>query len=161
MIHRRHTIAIYVAALIAVCDQLSKWWIENVMMQPPHNVPVTSFFNLVLWWNKGVTFGLLDRYAPGYIHYFLIATTVIILALLLRWLWRTHSTVVAIGLGLIMGGAIGNVIDRLRFGAVADFLDFYVRIYGKEQHWPAFNLADSAIVLGVMLLLLDGLVRGR
>ena len=89
--------------------------------------------------------------------YFLTAVAAVILFLLGRWLWRTTSALVAIGLGAIMGGAIGNVIDRLRFGAVVDFLDFHYEHY----HWYAFNIADAAIVTGVCLLLLDSLVRGR
>ena len=88
---------------------------------------------------------------------FLIGVAVIILFLLGRWLWRTSSTTVALALGGIMGGAVGNVIDRVRYGAVVDFLDFYYRNY----HWYAFNVADAAIVTGVALLLIDGMVRGK
>ncbi len=155
--HHRFTIASYLMVFVALCDQLSKWWLLDKVMQPPQTVPVTPFLNLVLVWNKGVTFGLLNRFDHQYISYFLVAVAAVILFLLGRWLWRTSSTPVAIGLGAIMGGAIGNVIDRLRHGAVVDFLDFYYRDY----HWYAFNLADAAIVTGVALLLIDGMVKGK
>jgi len=154
---RRFTIAVYLLALVALCDQLSKWWVFTQVMQPPRIVPVTSFFNLTLTWNKGVTFGLLNQNTFQLMRYLLVAVAAVILFLLGRWLWRTSSTLVAVGLGAVMGGAIGNVIDRVRFGAVMDFLDFYYRDY----HWYAFNIADAAIVTGVGLLVLDNLVRPR
>jgi signal peptidase II len=155
--HRRFTVALYLGALVVLCDQLSKWWLLNVAMQPPHKMPVTSFLNLVLVWNKGVTFGLLNKLDHHLMSYFLVAVAAVIIFFLGRWLWRTSSFMVAVGLGAVMGGAIGNVLDRLRFGAVVDFLDFYYQDY----HWFAFNIADAAIVTGVGLLLLDSLVRGK
>ncbi len=156
--HTRHiSAATYLAAAIGLCDQFSKWWIINQVLQASHSVYVTPFFNIVLVWNKGVTFGLFNHGYSRYLPYFFVGIASIILFLLLRWLWHTTSMLVALALGLVIGGAIGNVIDRLRYGAVADFLDFHA--YG--YHWPSFNLADSAIVLGVGLLLLDSLVRGR
>ncbi len=157
IIHRRFNIAIYLLALITMCDQLSKWWVLNEAMRPPHTMPVTSFLNIVLVWNKGVTFGFFSHFDHHLMAYFLIAVAAIILFLLGRWLWRTSSTLVAVALGAVMGGAIGNVIDRIRYGAVVDFLDFYYQNY----HWYAFNIADAAIVTGVGLLLLDSLVRGK
>lgn len=157
MIHPRFSFAVYLVAFVALFDQLTKWYLLKYVMHEPRLVEVTPFFNLVLVWNKGVTFGLLSRFGPQVMPWFLVGLAAVILFLLGRWLWRTHSTVVAAGLGLVMGGAIGNVIDRIRFGAVADFLDFHLNTY----HWYAFNIADSAIVMGVALLLLDGLIRGR
>lgn len=156
-ISRHVNIASYLIALVLVSDQMTKWWILNEFMQAEQVVPVSPFFNLVLVWNKGVTFGLLSRYAPDVMPWVLTGTAVLITGLLVRWLLRTSSTLVALGLGAVIGGAVGNIIDRLRYGAVVDFLDFHYRGY----HWPAFNIADSAIVLGVGLLLLDSLVRGR
>jgi signal peptidase II len=153
----RITMASYLMALILLCDQLSKWWILSVAMRPPRVTPITSFLNFVLVWNKGVTFGLLNRFAHNSMPWILIGVALLILVLLGRWLLRTSSTIVALGLGAIMGGAIGNVIDRVRYGAVVDFLDFYYHNY----HWYAFNVADAAIVTGVTVLLLDSLVRGR
>ena len=157
MIQRRAMSALYILALVAVADQLSKWWIVNVRMLPPRIIPVTPFLNYVLVWNKGVTFGLMNKLDHRVMPWVLSAVALVVLFLLGRWLWRTSSTMVAVALGAVMGGAIGNLVDRVRFGAVVDFLDFYYRDY----HWYAFNVADAAIVTGVGLLLLDSLVRAR
>lgn len=156
-IPRHVTQAAYIGVLIALIDQLSKWWLLEKIMQPPHAEAVTPFLNLVLVHNKGVTFGLLNTIDRHILPYLLTGVALVILFFLGRWLWRTHSAVVATALGLVMGGAIGNMIDRLRYGAVVDFLDFYYRDY----HWYAFNAADAAIVTGVSLLLLDSLIRAR
>jgi signal peptidase II len=157
MIHRRMAIGLYVLAFIGLSDQLSKWLILDRMGDVQHTISVTSFLNFVLVWNKGVTFGIMNHGGQHYMPYVLIAVAAVILFLLGRWLWRTDSTLVAVALGAIMGGAVGNVVDRVRYGAVADFLDFYYQNY----HWYAFNVADAAIVTGVALLLLDGMVRGK
>jgi len=117
---------------------------------------VTPFLNLVLVWNPGVSFGLLAGLGdarPG----LLVAVTVAIAALLAVWLWREERRLPRTALVLVLAGAVGNLIDRVRFGAVVDFLDFHWAGY----HWPAFNVADSAIVIGAGLLLLDGLVPRR
>lgn len=158
MSSRRHvTLAAYLGSFIALSDQLSKWWLVNTVMRPPHVEAVTPFLNLVLVHNKGVTFGLLNTIDRQFMPYLLGAVAAVILFFLGRWLWRTQSMPVAIGLGAVMGGAVGNLVDRMRYGAVIDFLDFYYRDY----HWYAFNIADAAIVTGVSLLLLDSLVRAR
>jgi signal peptidase II len=157
MVNRRVTIGIYMLALVGLLDQLSKWFVLDKLGDGRGKIVLTPFLNIVLIWNKGVTFGILNRSDHRYMSYFLIAVAALILFLLGRWLVRTHSTPVAVALGAIMGGAIGNVIDRVRYGAVADFLDFYYRDY----HWYAFNIADAAIVSGVALLLIDGMVRGK
>jgi signal peptidase II len=155
--HKRHSMAIYLATFVVLADQMSKWWVMHQIVPPPEGISVTDFLNLVIVKNRGVTFGLLSRFDPHWMSYALIGLAAMILFLLGRWLWRTSSTLVAVALGLIMGGAIGNIIDRFRFGAVVDFLDFHLAGY----HWYSFNLADSAIVTGVGLLFLDGLIRGR
>lgn len=157
MNHRRFMTGIYLLTVVMVCDQLTKWWIVNEIMKPPHTVWVTSFLNFVLVWNKGITFGLLNQFDHEITKWLLIGVASIILFLLGRWLSRTHSLPVTLALGSVMGGAVSNVIDRLRFGAVVDFLDFYYRDY----HWYAFNIADAAIFTGLSLLILDSLVRGR
>jgi signal peptidase II len=161
MTHRRFTIAIYLIVLISLVDQLSKWMLIHYVLPEPGVLPVNSVFNLVLVENRGVTFGLFNHLNPAWAPYLLLAVAAVILFLLGRWLWRTTSMTVAVALGFIIGGALGNIIDRVRLGAVVDFLDFYVSLGGRDHHWPAFNLADSAIVTGVGLLLLDGLVRKR
>jgi len=141
-----------VAAAVIIVDQISKWWILGFVMQPPQVIPLTPFFNLVLGWNRGISFGFLD--SGGWLSaWFLPLAAVAISAVLAVWLYRVRHLRAAVGIGLIIGGAMGNLIDRLQFGAVADFLDFYA--WGT--HWPAFNLADSAITIGAAVLILDSL----
>lgn len=147
--------SLLVVAMI-VLDQLSKWWILSVVMQPPKRIPVTGFFDLVLVMNRGVSFGMLGG-APVWVTAALIVFAVLLAVALSIWMWRAQNMLLALSLGLVVGGAIGNVIDRVRFGAVVDFLDFYVGSY----HWPAFNVADSAITVGVILLILDSLKSGH
>lgn len=147
------TFGIYLAAFVALADQGSKWWLINYVMTPPRVVPVTPFLNFVLSLNKGITFGLFNH--GQHTPYVFIGAAVIILLLLLNWLIHATSMLIGTGLGLVMGGAIGNIIDRVNYGGVVDFLDFHAFGY----HWYAFNIADSAIVGGVALLLLENLVR--
>ena len=151
MMTRPPAFGLLVALAILVADQISKLFFLDLMQQNPAGIVVTPFFNLVMVWNTGVSFGLFQE-DSSFRSWTLIAVALAVLVWLGVWLWRCHSGLVAAALGLIIGGAIGNVIDRYRFGAVFDFLDFHA--FG--QHWPAFNLADSAIVVGVGLLLLDG-----
>jgi signal peptidase II len=152
-------------ALVVAADQLSKSWIVAFFDagrsdgSPALGVPqrvVTPFFNLVLTWNRGMSFGLFNKDAAWNAALFSALAVVIVTALLI-WLWRTESALVAAGIGLVAGGAIGNVIDRLRLGAVTDFLDFH---WG-DWHFATFNLADSGISLGVALLLIDALLNRR
>ncbi|HSV30291.1 MAG TPA: signal peptidase II [Candidatus Omnitrophota bacterium] len=149
------------AAAIMVADQASKAWIielmrpEGVWEVPFHSatrIEVTPFFNLVMAWNRGVSFGIFNNGG----QWNAILLTVLALAIsvgLVAWMRKATNKWVALALGGIVGGAIGNVIDRIRFGAVADFLDVHVMGY----HWPAFNLADSAITVGAVVLILDSL----
>jgi signal peptidase II len=117
---------------------------------------VTSFFNLSLTYNRGISFGLFNGGAGMGALVFSLAAAAIV-AVLIYWLSRVSSPFLAVAIGLIIGGAMGNVIDRLRLGAVVDFLDFHL----GAAHWPAFNLADSAICIGVAAMLLDGLLLRR
>lgn len=146
-----------VAALVIALDQLSKWWIVADVVNPLRILEITPFFNVVLVRNRGASFGMLGgggEWAPWLL-------TLVALAIgvgLAIWMLRARHVWVVVALGMIVGGAAGNVIDRLRFGAVTDFLDFH---WG-DLHWPAFNLADSAISVGVTILLADALIgRGR
>lgn len=141
-----------VALLVLVLDQLSKAWLLGVLDTNPGGLEITPFFNLVMVWNSGVSFGLFGEDSESR-RWLLITVTLTITAILVVWLWRRPAPLVALALGAVIGGAVGNVIDRLRFGAVADFLDFHA--FG--WHWPAFNVADSAIVVGVALMLVDSL----
>lgn len=142
-----------VLAIVAVAlDQGSKGWILHDVMIPPRVIEITSNFNLVLGWNRGVSFGLFNQdstYGP----YILTAVALAIVIGLSIWLWKSTTHWSAIALGLVIGGAIGNVIDRIQYGAVVDFLDFHAFGY----HWPAFNVADSAICVGAVLLILESL----
>ena len=120
-----------------------------------HQQAVTSFLDLVLTCNRGVSFGMFNQ--PRRQLADLYGAAAVIVIVLTLWLARVRTGFLAIAIGLIIGGAIGNVIDRLRFGAVIDFLYFHA----GSWYWPAFNLADSAICLGVAAMLLDGLLLRR
>jgi len=145
-----------IAAAIVVADQLAKWAVLG-SFAPGERRVLTGFFNLVLVLNKGAAFSFLAD-APGWqtplLVVFSLVAAVIVSALLLRSPARAMSCA---GLALILGGALGNVIDRLRFGQVVDFLDFHA----LGWHWPAFNLADSAITVGAALLILEGVFHGK
>ncbi len=146
-----------IAAVVVVLDQVSKAWILNVLRLPDRAaVRVLPFFDLNMVWNKGVSFGLLraDTASGRWILVLFALAVVVALAIWARTIARPLT---AASLGLVIGGAVGNnLIDRVRFGAVADFLDFHV------LHFPwVFNLADSAISVGVALLLLDSFVRQK
>jgi signal peptidase II len=144
------------AALVIVLDQLLKWWIRTVVMDPPREIEVTSFFNLVMAWNRGISFSLFrSDWAAG--PYVWAGLAVVVAIALGWWLGRVRHTLAAVALGLVIGGALGNAIDRLRLGAVADFLDFH----WQGWHWPAFNLADSAISIGIVFLVAPGLFAAR
>ena len=138
--------------LALFADQLSKAW-ALAALWPPYGegIAVLPVLNLRLGFNTGVTFGMFRESAAEAV-WLLVGIKLAIVAFLLTWLRRTRSRAEAVALGLVMGGALGNVLDRLRIGAVVDFLDAH---YGG-WHWPTFNLADAAIVSGVALLLLAG-----
>ena len=123
---------------------------------PGSRESVTSFFNLALTYNRGMSFGLFND-GPGLSALFFSLVAAVIVAVLVYWLRRVANLFLAVAIGLIIGGAVGNVIDRIRLGAVVDFLDFHIGYW----HWPAFNLADSAICIGVTAMLLDGLLLRR
>jgi signal peptidase II len=147
-------LGIILIVAIIVADQVSKAVVMSVLEQHPYGIPVLPVFSLVAAWNKGVSFSQLRFLPPEVLSGFAILVSVG----LIYWLSRVETRVIAFGIGFVAGGALGNVIDRLRFEAVFDFLDFYVRAGGgREYHWPAFNLADSSIFVGVVLLLFDGL----
>ena len=144
------------AALVVLIDQLTKIVIERSFSFGEVR-PITSFFNLVLTYNKGAAFSFLAN-AGGWQDEFLTAVG-IGASLFIVYLLARHGTqkLFSLALALILGGAIGNVIDRIAYGHVIDFLDFHV----AGWHWPAFNVADSAIVGGAALLILDELLRVR
>ena len=144
-----------IAALWFTIDQGTKWWILKHIMDPPRVIPVTAFFNLVLGWNRGISFGMLSGFALA--PWILAVLALVVTVVLLVWLRRTSNWVICVGLGLVVGGALSNAVDRLRHGAVTDFLDFHL----DDWHWPAFNLADVGIVIGVTALALDAFATER
>ena len=141
---------LFVVVLIAI-DQVSKRIMLDLVFDPPAIIYVTSFFNLVPVWNRGISFGLFGGAETS--RWILVVLALAIVALLLVWLLRAGQGVVRFALLLVIGGALGNVIDRIVYGAVVDFID----IHGFGWHWPAFNVADMAIVVGTAMLLYDGL----
>ena len=144
------------AALVTlVADQASKLWLLNVFdLARRGAVSVTPFFDLVLAWNIGISFGWLQNDGQA-AQMALMAVKVLAVVALAIWMARSHTLLATIALGLIIGGAIGNGIDRLAYGAVVDFALFHVEIGGNTYNWYVFNLADVAIVVGVAALLYD------
>jgi signal peptidase II len=139
------------SAAVVVADQLVKWAILN-HFAPGEQRQVTAFFNLVLVFNRGAAFSFLAE-AGGWqsplLTVFALAAAAVVSVFILR---NPQKKMFCLGLALILGGALGNVIDRLRFGSVVDFVD----LYAFGWHWPAFNVADSAITLGAALLIFEG-----
>lgn len=143
---------LFVAGVVLALDQATKlmvlWWLD-----PWQPVAVTPFLNLRVVWNPGVSFGMLGGAGPVLLTLLALA----IVTALVVWMARTDRGLVGLALGLVTGGAIGNVVDRARFGAVLDFLDFHAFGY----HWPAFNVADAAITIGAALIVADSLLGQR
>ena len=150
-------LGLLIALAVLAADQAAKWAALALLAPPAAPIAVTPFFNLVLVWNRGVSFGMFGGQDAAYLPWVFVALALAIVAFLLTWLRRAPDGLTATALGLVIGGALGNVVDRLRFGAVVDFLDFHVAGY----HWPAFNLADAAICVGAGLLLVSGLFVPR
>ena len=143
---RLRAIGLTIAAIILILDQ----WTKFIILEQPDltgysSIEVTSFFNIVLVLNRGVSFGM---FAGQNQPLLLIGISGVIITILFIWLWRNSSLATALSIGSIIGGAIGNVIDRVRYGAVVDFLDFHI----AGLHWPAFNIADSFVFIGVVVL---------
>jgi signal peptidase II len=174
----RPVLFLLLAFLIIGADQISKWYVmEHVLRptvpvaedtnappiaidfvewykQPPNPLPPTELvmhpnFNLVSVWNHGISFGMFNK-ASDNGPMILVGLSVLISLFFVVWLFRGPDTMQCIGIIFVIGGALGNVVDRLRFGAVFDFLDFHAFDY----HWPAFNIADSGIVMGVAVLVI-------
>lgn len=144
------------AALVTlVADQASKLWLLNVFdLAHRGAVRVTPFFDLVLAWNIGISFGWLQHDSQA-AQLALLAVKALAVVALAIWMVRSHTRLATVALGLIIGGAIGNGIDRLLYGAVVDFALFHIELGGRTYNWYVFNLADVAIVAGVAALLYD------
>jgi signal peptidase II len=136
--------------LVVIADQATKLWALSALFDPPRRVPILPFLDFVPVWNRGVSFGLLSS-SSEWGPWALSGFAVLVCVFMGIWLARATGWPLILGLGAVIGGAVGNVIDRVLYGAVVDFIDVH---YGG-LHWPAFNIADSAITLGVGLLLLD------
>ena len=151
--HARLGLTIAIAA--AVIDQITKLWMLFAFELGSRGiVTLTPFLDLVLTWNTGISYGLF-RQEGALGQWALLALTAIAVALLWIWLSRSATRLTAVALGLIIGGAIGNAIDRMAYGAVADFVLFHVTTASFSFKWYVFNVADAAIVAGVIGLLYE------
>jgi signal peptidase II len=153
---------VLLALVVILADQISKWWIVEKIMRPegvvgtpfftPERIEILPVFNLVMAWNRGVSFGMFNN--DGQWNALILSVLSVAVSVgLLIWLRKAENRLVALSIGSIIGGALGNVVDRVRWGAVADFVDLHVLGY----HWPAFNVADSAICVGATLMVLESL----
>jgi signal peptidase II len=148
-------LGVVAAAIVLVLDQASKFWLVRVFdIAHRGAVKVTPFFDLVLAWNQGISFGWFQNDGPM-AQIVLLAIKAVAVVILAVWMARSHTLLATIALGLIIGGAVGNGIDRFAYGAVVDFALFHVQIGENTFNWYVFNLADVAIVAGVTALLYD------
>lgn len=152
MIFSKRSTALLVLFLVVLVDQATKWWILGVIMPLQAIIPISNFFNLALVMNTGVSFGIFGG-GDWWVRWVLVICASVLTVGLFFWMVKTKERPLSFGLAFIIGGAVGNLIDRIRFGAVIDFLDFHY----QGWHWPAFNIADSAITLGVAIILIDSL----
>ncbi len=144
------------ALVVTVLDQASKHILKSALTDSAGITVIPGFFDLVVVWNRGVSFGMLG--GEGALPPWLLSLVAVVISIVLfLWLRRVVLRWTAVAIGLVIGGAVGNVIDRALWGAVFDFADFHV----GGWHWPAFNVADAAIVLGVAALLAESVFRPR
>lgn len=148
MINRPPLKYILIPLLIILADQLSKLWAASHLAFAP--ICLLPIFDFTLVHNTGISFGLFNHNASGPIILILISLAIVIF--FGTWLRRIDQPALIIAIGAVIGGALGNVIDRVRLGYVVDFIDFHL----KDWHYPAFNIADLAIVLGIAFIVLDG-----
>jgi lipoprotein signal peptidase len=154
-------LGVVAALLVLVADQASKWWVLNMLDLPElHQVVLLPVLNLTMVWNRGVTFGLLNGLG-SWGHVILAGVALAVVVALGFWLRRAENRIVAIAIGSIAGGAVGNVIDRVRFGGVVDFIHAHVDTPWGDVSWYVFNVADAAIVCGVGVLILESVLSKR
>ncbi|WKJ90421.1 signal peptidase II [Methylomonas montana] len=148
---------LWISAVTLVLDQASKLAVDG-SMQLFESIPLIPYFNLTYVHNTGAAFSFLAQ-AGGWQRWLFAGLAVVMSGIIAVWLHRLqkHETLMAVALALVLGGAIGNLIDRVAYGYVIDFLD----VYYQDWHWPAFNIADSAICIGVGLMLLESFGFGR
>jgi signal peptidase II len=157
-VKKDYLLFISIALIVLLLDQVSKWMaIINIEEHQMLSV-IPGFFHLVLVKNRGVAFGIFNKTTSGFYYYFLLLTTIGVTGVILVFFFwiRKTETWLTVGLSLILGGALGNLADRIRLGYVVDFLDFFLHDY----HWPAFNIADSAVTVGTFWLLFN-IIKGR
>jgi len=148
-------LGLLVGAIVLATDQLSKWWVLHGLDLPDlRQVVVLPVLNLTMVWNRGVTFGLLNGLG-SWGHVLLAGIALGVVVALGFWLRQAESKVVGLAIGAIAGGAIGNVIDRVRFGAVVDFIHAHIDTPWGDFSWYVFNVADAAIVCGVAALIFE------
>lgn len=146
-------IGLVAAGLVLVVDQLSKLWVRYDLLGERGFLVVNDYFNVVTAWNTGVSFSMFDDLGIlGIVGLSVLALAIVLY--LLYWMAHEKDKLICAALGCIIGGALGNVIDRVRLGAVFDFLDVHV----GAHHWPAFNVADSFICIGAAIIVLHGLM---
>ena len=156
-------LGILAALVVLIADQASKWWVLNVLDLPDvRQIVLLPVLNLTMVWNRGVTFGLLNGLG-SWGHVVLAAVALAVVVALGFWLRRAESRLMAVAIGSIAGGAVGNVIDRVRFGGVVDFIHAHVVTRWGDYSWYVFNVGDAAIVCGVAALILESTFskRGR
>ena len=155
---KRYTLPFVVMALVVPLDQITKFYISSSMSLHDSFPVIDGLFNITYVRNTGAAFGFLAKASPMIRCTFLIAVTVAVILLIIYYIWkvRDEEKLFIFPLSLILGGAVGNLIDRVRFGDVIDFLDFYIGSY----HWPAFNVADSAISIGAIILIFE-VLKGK
>ncbi len=148
---------LWLSLIVLILDQWSKIVVDK-SMDLYESIAISPFFNLTYVRNLGAAFSFLSD-AGGWQRWFFASMALIISGILVTWLYRLkkHETLLAVALAFVLGGAIGNLIDRLAYGYVIDFLD----VYYQHWHWPAFNVADMAISLGVFLMLLESFGVGK
>jgi signal peptidase II len=153
-------LGVITAVITLILDQASKFWLLRVFdIAERGAVKVTPFFDLVLAWNVGISFGWFQSESPA-AQIALMAVKTVAVIVLAVWMARSRTLLATLALGLIIGGAIGNAIDRFVYGAVVDFALFHVELGGHTYNWYVFNLADVAIVVGVIALLYDSFFGG-
>jgi signal peptidase II len=140
---------------VFILDQWTKYLIETHVRLYSTITVIPGFFNITYVRNRGAAFGILSDTHGNWRSVFFVTVTIVAIAVIARLIWKTHERLLLIAFALIAGGAIGNLIDRIRYGEVVDFIQWYVKSY----YWPSFNIADSAITAGVGLLIIEMLLK--
>jgi len=150
---KRYSFTFAVVACLVLLDQVTKFFISSNMCVHDSFPVIDGLFNITYIRNTGAAFGFLANASPMVRSFFLIGVTIAVILLIIYYIWKikAEEKFFTFPLSLILAGAVGNLIDRVRFGDVVDFLDFYISSY----HWPAFNIADSAISIGAIILFFE------